>query len=110
MPYNLNNELVIGVASRALFDLDEANRVYEAQGLEAYRQYQRERENEPLEPDTAFPLIKALLNINTHSQEPLVEVVLISRNDADSGLRILNSAERLGLDVTRAAFTDGRDP
>jgi 5'-nucleotidase len=86
MPYSLDDKLVIGIASRALFDLDDANEVFERDGVEAYRKYQIERENETLKPGTAFPLVRALLNLNEVSPERLVEVVLISRNDADSGL------------------------
>lgn len=109
MPYNLDDKLVIGISSRALFDLDEANDVYEKDGLEAYRAYQREHENTLLNPGTGFPLVRSLLGINELSEQRLVEVVLISRNDAESGLRIFNSIQFHALDIPRAAFTDGRD-
>lgn len=107
MPYNLSEKLVIGITSRALFNLDEAHRVYSEQGLEAYRRYQTERETENLEPGTGFSLVKSLLHINNFGKGRLVEVILISRNDADSGMRIMNSVEAHGLDITRFAFTDG---
>jgi 5'-nucleotidase len=103
----LEGQLVIGITSRALFDLDEAHEVYVERGLDAYRAYQLEREEMPLPPGTGFPLVKALLGINELSEERLIEVVLISRNDADSGLRIMNSIEAAGLDISRAAFTGG---
>jgi 5'-nucleotidase len=110
MPYVLHDKLVVAITSRALFDLDEAHEVFEKQGLEAYRAYQSAHEDVPLRPGTAFPLVKALLNINERAGERLVEVVLLSRNDADSGLRIYKSIEAAGLDIVRAAFTDGRSP
>ena len=107
MPYNLSEKLVIGITSRALFDLDEAHRVYSKQGLEAYRAYQIQRETEILDPGTGFPLVKSLLRINDLGKGRLVEVILISRNDADSGMRIMNSVEAHDIDITRFAFTDG---
>lgn len=110
MPYTLDDKLVVAISSTALFDLDRADAVYRKQGLDAYRLYQREREEKPLRPGTAFPLVKGLLGVNTRASDRLVEVIVLSRNDADSGLRILKSAEHFGLDVTRAGFTDGADP
>lgn len=107
MPYSLKDKLVIGIASRALFDLNEAHQVYVEHGLDAYRAYQLKRENEPLQQGTGLPLVEALLGINQLSEDRLVEVVLISRNDADSGLRIMNSIEAFNLDITRAAFAGG---
>ena len=107
MPYNLSDKLVIGITSRALFDLDDAHRVYSEYGLEAYRTYQIQRETEPLDPGTGFPLVRSLLGINDLGEQRLVEVILISRNDADSGMRIINSVEAHGIDITRFAFTDG---
>jgi 5'-nucleotidase len=110
MGYSLEGKLVVAITSRAFFDLDEADAVYRSLGLAAYREYQRLRENEPLAPGTAFPLVRALLAINVRAAKRLVEVFVLSRNDADSGVRILNSAQRHGVDIRRAAFTDGRDP
>ena len=108
MPYDLSNYLVIGVSSRALFDLNRENEIYEKEGLEAYCQYQLEHENDVLEPGTGFALIEAILRIN--DIEPGVrrtEVVIISRNSADTSLRISNSIDHYRLDITRAAFTGG---
>lgn len=103
-------KLVLAISSRALFDLDEENLVFEEQGLEAYRKFQVEREDSPLGPGTAFPLIRALLAINDAGKGELVEVVLLSRNDVDTGLRVMNSADRHGLLIHRACFTGGRPP
>ena len=108
MPYDLSNYLVIGVSSRALFDLNRENEIFETEGLEAYCQYQLEHENDILEPGTGFALIEAMLRIN--DIEPGVrrtEVVIVSRNSADTSLRISNSIDSHGLDITRAAFTGG---
>lgn len=109
MPYSLEGKLVVGITSRALFDLAEANEVFVSEGIEAYRAYQREHEDEPLDPGTAFPLVQGLLKVNDLADEPLVEVLVMSRNDPDSGTRIFRSAEAHGLNVTRGAFTDGRE-
>ena len=112
----LENKLVVAITSRALFELDEAHRIYEQSGLDAYRQYQISHENEPLKPGTGFPLVKALLSINQQIrqrnpklEEDLVEIVLISRNDADSGFRIIKSIEANGLTINRSAFTGGSE-
>lgn len=98
--------VTIAISSRALFDLDESHAVYENEGVEAYCQYQIEREDIPLLPGVAFRLVKKLLALNTGDiAHPRVEVILISRNSADTGLRIFNSIKHHGLDITRAAFT-----
>ncbi|MGI9251047.1 MAG: 5'-nucleotidase [Pseudohongiellaceae bacterium] len=101
---------VIGISSRALFDLSESHQVYEEEGLEAYQQYQIEREDKPLEPGHAFPLVKKLLHLNTLLDESPVQVILLSRNSADTGLRVFNSIEHYNLDITRAAFCGGDSP
>lgn len=103
--------LVVAIASRALFDLDEAHQIFEREGLEAYARYQREHEDELLGEGVAFPLVKKLLKLNRGREDkPLVEVILLSRNSADSGLRIFNTIEALDLDIIRAAFTNGEPP
>jgi len=108
MPYDLSNYLVIGVSSRALFDLNRENEIYETQGLEAYCRYQLEHENDVLKPGTGFALIEAMLRINQiDSGVRRTEVVIISRNSADTSLRISNSINHYNLDITRAAFTGG---
>lgn len=106
MSENISHKLVIAISSRALFDLDAANQIYEAQGEEAYSKYQIQRENEILAPGVAFSLVTKLLNLGSD----LVEVVLVSRNTADTGLRVFNSIQHYGLKITRAAFTRGQAP
>jgi len=107
-PYQLDDKLVIGISSRALFDLERENAIFEAEREEAYARYQRVHENVPLPPGTAFPLIKALLGLNgLIPGRRLVEVVVMSKNSPDTGLRAFNSIEHYGLDITRAAFTRG---
>ena len=79
MAFNLDEKLVVGISSRALFDLEEENRIFEEQGLEAYRKYQLEHENDVLRPGTAFPLIKALHNLNSDERQ-LTEIIIMSKN------------------------------
>ncbi|WP_050476401.1 5'-nucleotidase [Herbaspirillum rhizosphaerae] len=108
MAYDLSGMLVIGISSRALFDLEHENAIYDTEGVTAYSDYQRQHENDPLEPGTAFPLVKALLQLNTLIPDRrLVEVVVISRNSPDTGLRAFNAIETHKLDISRAAFTGG---
>ena len=108
MPYDLSDKLVIGVSSRALFDLSLENEIYENEGLEAYCRYQLDHENDILKPGTGFALIEAILGINQiESGVRRTEVVIISRNSADTSLRISNSIDSYDLDITRAAFTGG---
>ena len=108
MPESFDGKMVVAISSRALFDLEESNRVFESEGIEAYYRYQRSREDQVLAPGIAFTLVKKLLALN--SLEPhrdRVEVILLSRNTADTGLRIMNSIEHYGLAISRAAFTGG---
>ncbi len=103
--------LVVAISSRALFDLNESHAVFESQGLKAYAEYQIGRENEILQPGEAFPLVRKLLALNAgNPNHQGVEVILVSRNSADSGLRIFNSIEQHGLDIQRAVFTNGESP
>ena len=110
MPFAIEQKLVVAVASSALFDLGEADRVFRECGEEAYREYQREHENDVLGPGVAFPFIKRLLSFNRPEGDSPVEVILLSRNDPDTGLRVFNSIEAHGLDITRAAFLNGSAP
>jgi 5'-nucleotidase len=105
-----NDRLIVAISSRALFNLDESHRVYEEQGVTAYRQYQIEHEDEPLLPGDAFHLVKKLLHINHVLEQTRVEVILLSRNTADTGLRIFNSIEHHGLEISKAAFCGGSSP
>jgi len=108
---NLTDKLVVAISSTALFDLEESHRIYQQEGVEAYSRYQIEKEDEPLQPGAAFNLVKKLLALNEGEPEhPPVEVVLMSRNSADTGLRVFNSIKHYGLAITRAAFTSGRSP
>ena len=100
--------LVVAISSRALFDLGESHRLFEAEGLDAYRAYQIAREDEVLAPGIAFPLVEKLLRLNSlKADTPRVEVILLSHNSGDTGLRIFNSIEHYGLEIARAAFTSG---
>lgn len=109
MPRPDGDRLVVAISSRALFDLDESNRVFEEGGVEAFRQYQIEREDEVLAPGVAFPLVRKLLRVNDALAER-VEVILLSRNAADTGLRVFNSIQHHGLAISRAAFCGGESP
>jgi 5'-nucleotidase len=105
---DLNNILVVGISSRALFDLEAENTIFENEPLDNYIRYQVENENKILTKGTAFPLIEALLKLNNlFDGEKLVEVIVMSRNSPDTGLRILNSIRHHELDITRSVFTGG---
>lgn len=111
MSYPIEKKLVIGVASSALFDLSESNQVFEQHGVEAYRQHQLERIDCHLPTGVAFPFIRRFLAINQVFPERLpVEVVLLSRNSPETGLRVFRSIKHYGLDISRAAFTGGGRP
>ena len=105
----LKKKLVVAISSRALFDLDASHQIYQQEGLEAYCRYQIEHEDNPLSPGAAFPLVKKLLALKIDDTQP-VEVILLSRNNADTGLRVFNSIQHHGLAITRAAFTSGASP
>ena len=107
MPYDLKNPLVIGISSRALFDLEAENRIFETQGLKAYEEYQVLHEKDILPKGPAFPLVRAFLELNKLQPERLVEVIVMSRNSPNTSLRIFNSIDHYGLDVTRAALSGG---
>ena len=103
--------LAVAISSRALFDLDESHGIFEAEGVDAYCRYQMDHEDDVLEPGVAFTLVKKLLRLNTLLEgRARVQIVLLSRNSSDTGLRIFNSIQHYGLDVTRAAFTGGSSP
>src|SRR5262249_44205177 len=110
MPFSLDNKLVIAVASSALFDLTESDRVYRERGVDEYRRFQREHEKDILSPGIAYSLINRLLTLNEGESDRIVEVILLSRNDPDTGLRVFNSIQHHRLDISRAAFVSGRDP
>ena len=105
----LPESLVIAISSRALFDLEESHGLFEREGVEAFAAYQRSREDDLLAPGIAFPLVRKLLalNANIPTGVPRVEVILLSRNSSDTGLRVFNSIQHHGLSITRATFTSG---
>ena len=109
LAYPIEKMLVVGISGRALFDLADEHEVYVNKGLDAYKKLQRDRENVPLRPGTAFHVVQALLSINSRLSERAVEVVVISRNDGDTGLRIMNSVKAHSLDISRASFCGGRN-
>jgi 5'-nucleotidase len=109
MPYSVEGKLVVAISSRALFDFEEENRVFDAQGERAYIDLQYSRMNVPAKEGVAFRLVKKLLAFNAGDAQ-LVEVVILSKNDPVSGLRIFRSAERAGLKLERGVFTRGRSP
>jgi 5'-nucleotidase len=112
MPPAPADPLIVAISSRALFDLEDSHALFERDGLEAYAQFQRLHEDDLLAPGIAFPLVRKLLalNLGAPADAPRVEVILISRNSADTGLRIFNSIEHHGLAIRRAAFSNGAPP
>ncbi|MDF9617664.1 5'-nucleotidase [Pseudomonas entomophila] len=113
MPFELDDRLVIGVASSAVFDLSESDAVFRRDGEAQYRKYQEQHLAVPLGKGIAYPFIKRLLALNDlrdDPEDPLVEVVLLSQNDPDTGLRVMKTIGHYGLNMTRAIFTQGRSP
>lgn len=107
MPVDFSQILVVGVSTRALFNLEEENKIFEEQGIDAFRKFQLENENVLLESGAAFYLVKSLLDLNKVANKKIVEVVVMSRNSPETGLRVLNTIEKYNLDITRVAFTGG---
>lgn len=110
MPATLEGQLVVAISSRALFDFEEENRVFEAGDDRAYMQLQLQRVEQPAPVGVAFSLVNKLLAFNDDKNRPLVEVVILSRNDPVSGLRVFRSAKHYGLPVQRGVFTRGQPP
>ena len=111
MAYPIERKLVIGIASSALFDLSTSHKVYLSKGVDKYRKHQEENIDVPFPKGVAFPFIRRFLAINAAfpKQSP-VEVVLLSRNSPETGLRVFRSISHYGLDITRAAFMTGNSP
>lgn len=108
MPFPIENKLVITVTSSALFDMTESNEVFETQGVEAYRKYQKDNLNNTLEKGVAFPFISRFLSLNKiFKEEQPVEVILFSKNSPDAGNRAMRSLLDYGLDISRFVFTSG---
>ena len=101
--------LIVACTARALFDLEHGHSLFESEGVDAYAEFQRSNEDDILEPGIAFPVVHKLLALNRLGNEalPRIEVILLSRNSSDTGLRIMNSIEHHGLDIVRAVFTGG---
>ena len=111
MAYPIENKLVVAVSSSALFDLSESDKVYNECGLEEYRRYQEQNIDVPLAKGVAFPFVKRLLSFNEiFADEQPVEVVLLSRNSPETGLRVFRTIKHYGLDISRASFFSGESP
>ena len=105
------SKLIIGISSRALFNLDDSHKIFEKEGVDAYKEHQILNEDKILNPGNAFGLVKKILDINNlYESKDRVEVILLSRNSADTGLRVFNSIEAHNLDITRAVFCGGESP
>ncbi|MFZ4554397.1 MAG: 5'-nucleotidase [Betaproteobacteria bacterium] len=109
MPESLVGKLVVAISSRALFDFEEENQVFEETDDRAYRALQLERLDIPAKPGVAFSLVRKLLAFNTDDAQR-VEVVILSRNDPVSGMRVFRSAQHYGLPIQRGSFTRGQPP
>jgi 5'-nucleotidase len=112
MAWSPEDSLVIGISSRALFDLDEEDRVFRDEGTEAFIAYQQVHEDEIIKPGVAFPLVKELLGLNERlgtPPKPVIEIVILSKNHPDCAIRIRRSVEHHGLRLRRAVFTGGQD-
>ena len=109
MAASLDGKLVVAISSRALFDFEEENQVFEETDDRAYMQLQLERLDTPAKPGVAFSLVKKLLAFNEGPQQR-VEVVILSRNDPVSGLRVMKSAAHYALPIIRCSFTRGEAP
>ena len=114
MAYELDKRLVIGVASSAMFNLSKSDKVFRTKGEEAYREYQSKNLDIPLDKGVSFSFVKRLLSLNNlgdnPDSDPLVEVVLLSRNDPDTGLRVMKSIKHHNLPISRAIFMQGKSP
>ena len=111
VPWSPDDSLVIGISSRALFKLDEENAVFEAEGPQAFIDYQRENEDRVIEPGVAFPLVAELLKLNRilkSGDQPAIDIVIISKNHPDCGIRMRRSLKEHGLEIRRAVFTGGQ--
>jgi len=107
MAYELEDKLVIAISSRALFNLEEENSIFDSEGLEAYYRHQLEHLDDPLSKGSAFRFVQNLLSINKKFDNKLIEVIILSRNNAATGLRIGRSIEHYKLDIERTGWTAG---
>lgn len=111
MAYPIEKKLVVGITSTALFDFAKEHEIYVNDGLDAFRAYQVDHRKEIPPPGAAFPFIQRLLHLNKvfPDQSP-VEVVILSRNDPEAGLRMMDAIPYYDLDITRAFFLSGKAP
>ena len=108
MPVDLENAFVVGISSRALFDLAAEDEIFQKQGIEAYTQYQLDHENDVLSAGTGFPLVEAMLSLNTRATlQRNIIVVVMSKNNAETSIRISKSIRHHKLDIIRGAYTSG---
>src|SRR5690554_1079535 len=107
MPVDFSKILVVGVSSRALFNLEEEEQIFRDKNIRGFREYQLANEDKLLEKGTAFPLVEALLKLNTHVEKPIVEVVIMSKNSPETGVRVLKAIEHYNLPISRWAFSAG---
>ncbi|MCT4655488.1 MAG: 5'-nucleotidase [Cohaesibacter sp.] len=111
MPYPIEKKLVIAVSSSALFDLTKSDKVFRKKGKKAYKKYQEKNLDRVLKKGVAFPFIKRFLDMNKKfGERSPVEVILLSKNSAATGKRVFRSIQKYGLDITRAAFVEGKSP
>ncbi len=111
MAYPIEEKLVVGISSTALFDLTKEHQIFLDEGLEAFRKYQADNAAVPPEPGAAFPFIRRLLHLNkVFPEQAPVEVVMMSRNDPEAGRRMMNAMPHYGLDITRSFFLSGSAP
>jgi 5'-nucleotidase len=111
MAYPIQNKLVVGITSTALFDFSKEHEIFEKDGLGAFRSYQAEHRKEMPMPGAAFPFIKRLLHLNkVFPEHAPVEVVMLSRNDPEAGLRMMDAMPHYELDITRSFFLSGAAP
>lgn len=109
MAASLEGKLVVAISSRALFDFEEENQIFEQGDDRAYMRLQLERLDLPAKPGVAFSLVRKLLAFN-EAESQRVEVVILSRNDPVSGMRVFRSAQHYGLPIERGSFTRGQPP
>lgn len=111
MAYAIEKRLVVGVSSNALFNLEKEDHIFRKKGIKEYRKHQYENKNVKLEKGSAFHFVERFLKINkVYSEQQPVEVIILSKNSPETGVRIMNSIKEYGLDITRGAFTSGDPP
>lgn len=111
MPFPIEQKLVVAVSSTALFDLSREDELYRTLGLDEFREFQRKNRSNVPKPGAAFPFVERLLNLNNiYDEEQPIEVVILSKNHADAGLRMMDALSHYGLNISRCFFTAGEQP